>query len=134
MFKITPAELNRRLSKLKSEGKVDLSCCRTGEVIDIFTEPATYSLKVVGNRPVVVEVTSLQDQDFLEPRVCLFLGSVWDNVEFKIWANAPFKVDGCLFKDGYPVLQLQGCMIVLPKIYQIKMGGMPFFQTAVMPD
>lgn len=135
MSKISQTEFDRRVNKYESEGIVWLSDARIGDVIEVFTEPAVYRLTVIDPASLCVEITSLHDPDFFEGRFCLFCGSVWDDVEIENWnKKAPMRVSGCFLKDCHPVIDLEGRLRVLPKMYEVMMGGMPFFKTTGTPE
>ncbi|MDP2598998.1 MAG: hypothetical protein Q8P49_04155 [Candidatus Liptonbacteria bacterium] len=132
--KISRHEFDRRMEKKEADGEIVLRDLKRGEVIRVLTEPTTYVFEVVDPGGQLVEVTSLHDPDFFETRVCLFCGSIWDNVEIGCWSQAPMKVFGCLLRDCYPVVCLGGRFLVLPKIYEVEIGGRPFFKTTGAPD
>lgn len=121
-------EIHRRIEQAELEGGICVADCRKGEVIKIHTEPVVYELVVVDPSFLMVEVTSVRDPDFTDTRVCRFMGCIWDNMKIVRWEDAPMGIFGFLLRNCYPVISLQGRLLVLPKIYQVELGGMPFFK------
>ncbi|MFQ5676887.1 MAG: hypothetical protein ACE5G1_13405 [bacterium] len=120
MVKRDPKEAHRRI-----EQSAD---CRKGERIRILTEPATYEVEILDPSLLIVEISSVQDLDFEDGRICRFMGCLWDNIELTRWEDAPMSMFGFLLKDCYPVVELRNRLLTLPKIYQVELGGEKFFK------
>ncbi len=122
------SEVHRRLMKLEREGGICLQDARKDEIVLVYTEVTVYKFEVTAPTASIVTVTSPHDPDFFDGRLCRFLGSIWDNIPIVKWTNAPFRMPGYLHKDCYPVVELQGHLVVLPKIFEVYLGGRPFFK------
>ncbi|MEK9179788.1 MAG: hypothetical protein AAB897_00010 [Patescibacteria group bacterium] len=119
--------LYRVNQKLDSEGRFGIADACPGERVKVHTEPSIYDFKVFDPKQLLVTIKSPHDPDFRDEWVCRFLGSV-PNSEIDDWRMAPVKMVGCFLRDWHPVVIHHGNILVLPKVYQIEIRGLPFWR------
>jgi hypothetical protein len=125
---ISNLELFRRLEQVENGEFLNLHEVRGNEEFVLDTDTAIYRLKVLSPKYLIVTVRSLQDPDFEQDRICGFQGSIWDDVPFAVWSQAPMNVPGCLLRGCYPVISIGEKVVVLPKVFKIERGGKPLFE------